>query len=281
MQGPTHQHGGQHDGGFGDEKNSKKLWRNGALAILGIAVVFWLFAWVLPPRMVRFVPTSLDVAIGEQQWEQVAPPSSYCTDPGPLAYVEELAQPLVDAYEAEPDSEFEFHFVVVDAKEINAFALPGGYVTVNMGLLEAAESGEEIAAVIGHEMTHVTHRHGMRAVMRQLGASAIVSLVFGGTSLETVMYAANGLVGQAHSRDQERDADDGGRALLMAAGIDPIGMATFFERLEQEQAGMPGALALLSTHPDPGERAETTREISAGFQATRDLPDPPADLRCR
>lgn len=267
----------QHDGGFGDDKNRKKLWRNGILAIVGIAVVFWLFAWVLPPRLVRFVPTSLDVAIGENQWEQVAPPSSYCTDPGPLAYVEELAQPLVE----QAGDEFEFHFVVVDSTDINAFALPGGYVTVNMGLIEAAESGEEIAAVIGHEMTHVTNRHGMRAVMRKLGASALVAVVFGGTSLETIMYAAEGLVGQAHSRDQERDADNGGRDLLMAAGVDPIGMATFFERLEQEQAGMPGALALLSTHPDPGERAETTREISAGFTATRDLPDPPADLKCR
>jgi predicted Zn-dependent protease len=105
--------------------------------------------------------------------------------------------------------------------------------------------------------------------------------VFGGTNLETILYAAEGLVGQAHSREQERDADNGGRELLMAAGVDPIGMATFFERLEKEQAGMPGALALLSTHPDPGERAETTREISAGFTATRKLPDPPADLKCR
>jgi predicted Zn-dependent protease len=267
----------QHGGGFGDETNRKKMWRNGVLAIAGIALVFWLVAWVLPPHLVRFVPTSLDVTIGENQWEQVAPAASYCTDPGPLAYVEALAQPLVE----QADSEFEFHFVVVDSKDINAFALPGGYVTVNMGLLEAAESGEEIAAVIGHEMTHVTHRHGMRGVMRQLGASALVSLMFGGTSLETLMYAANGLVGQAHSRDQERDADNGGRELLMAAGVDPIGMATFFERLKEEQAGMPGALALLSTHPDPGERAETTREISAGFTATRDLPDPPDDLKCR
>jgi Zn-dependent protease with chaperone function len=280
---PTHgapqQHGPQQhgDGGFDDESNRRKLWRNGILAILGIGLIFWLFAWVLPPRMVVFVPTSLDVTIGEHNWEQVAPPSSRCTDPGPLAYVEELARPLVE----QADSEFEFHFVVVDDEQINAFALPGGFVTVNMGLLKAAESGEEIAAVIGHEMTHVTHRHGMRAVMRQLGATAIVSLMFGSTSLEGVMQLAGSLVGQAHSRDQERDADEGGRDLLMAAGIDPIGMATFFERLEQEQANMPGALALLSTHPDPGERAETTRKISAGFNATRKLPAPPADLKCR
>jgi predicted Zn-dependent protease len=267
----------QHGGGFGEHKNRRKLWRNGILAILGIGLVFWLFAWVLPPRMVRFVPTSLDVTIGEHNWEQVAPAAARCTDPGPLAYVEELAKPLVD----QADSEFEFHFTVVESKDINAFALPGGFVTVNMGLLEAAETGEEIAAVIGHEMTHVTHRHGMRAVMRQLGASAIVSLMFGGTSLETILYLAENLVGQAHSRDQERDADEGGRALLMAAGIDPIGMATFFERLEKEQGNLPGALALLSTHPDPGERAETTRKLSAGFTVTRDLPDPPDDLKCR
>jgi predicted Zn-dependent protease len=112
----------------------------------------------------------------------------------------------------------------------------------------------------------------------------VVSLVFGGTGLETVAYAAEGLAGQAHSRDQERDADEGGRALLMAAGVDPIGMATFFERLEEEYEAMPTSMrkgfTVLSTHPDPGERAATTREIAAGFNATRDLPDPPADLRC-
>ena len=112
----------------------------------------------------------------------------------------------------------------------------------------------------------------------------VVSLVFGGTGLETVAFAAEGLVNQAHSRDQERDADDGGRELLMAAGVDPIGMATFFERLEEEYEAMPDSMrkgfAVLSTHPDPGERASTTREIAADFTATRDLPDPPADLRC-
>ncbi|PRQ06241.1 M48 family metallopeptidase [Enhygromyxa salina] len=250
------------------------------LALLGIAVVLWLVMWVLPPRMVGFVPTTVDVEIGESSWEEVAPAATHCTDPGPLAYVEELAQPLVD----EANSEFEFQFVVVESEEINAFALPGGFVTVNMGLLEAAENGEEIAAVLSHEMTHVTNRHGMRAVMRRLGAVTVLSVMFGGTGLETIAYAAEGLVGQAHSRDQERDADDGGRELLMAAGVDPIGMATFFERLEEEYEAMPEGMrrgfAVLSTHPDPGERAETTREIAAGFTATRDLPDPPANLRC-
>ena len=272
--------GSNHSGGFSDERHNKKLWRNAGLALGGLAIFLWLIVWVLPPRMVGFVPTSVDVSIGESQWEELAPPETQCTDPGPLAYVEELSAPLVEA----ADSEFEFHFVVVESEEINAFALPGGFVTVNMGLLEAAETGEEVAAVLAHELTHVTHRHGMRAVLRRVGAVAVVSLVFGGTGIENLAFGAEALVNQAHSREQERDADDGGRQLLMAAGVDPIGMATFFERLEEEYESMPESMrkgfALLSTHPDPGERAATTRELSAGFTATRDLPDPPADLRC-
>ena len=256
------------------------MWRNAALAIAGLGVFLWLIIWFLPPRMVVFVPTSLDETIGESQWEEVAPPSQHCTDPMALAYVEELAAPLVEA----SDSEFDFHFVVVESEEINAFALPGGYVTVNMGLLEAAETGEEIAAVIGHEMTHVNHRHGMRAIMRRVGAMAVVGIMFGGTGFETLAFAAEGLVNQAHSRGQERDADEGGRELLMKAGVDPIGMATFFERLEEEYEAMPEGMrktmALISTHPDPGERASTTREIAAGFTPTVDLPDPPDNLRC-
>jgi predicted Zn-dependent protease len=256
------------------------MWRNLVIAVVALIAGGWLVLWLLgllAARLVNWVPTDVDVAIGEQNWKELAPESAHCTDPGPLAYVEELAQPLVEA----ADSEFEFHFVVVDDEQVNAFALPGGFVTVNMGLLEAAETGEEVAAVIAHEMTHVTHRHGMRAVLRRVGGVALVSMLFGGTSLETVAWAAEGLSGQAHSRDQERDADDGGRAILMDAGVDPTGMATFFERLEADGASMPGAAVLLSTHPNPGERAETTREIAASFTPTRDLPDPPDDLKCR
>lgn len=269
-------------GGFGDPAHRKKLWRNAAIVVVVLAVLAWgvlKLLGAIAEQLVDFVPTEVDVALGEQNWQELAPLEAQCTDPGPLAYVEALSQPLIDAL-PEDEREFEFRFVVVESEEINAFALPGGFVTVNMGLLEAAESGEEVAAVIGHEMTHVTHRHGMRAVLRRVGGMTLVAMIFGGTDLEAVAFAAEGLANQSHSRDQERDADEGGRTMLMAAGVDPTGMATFFERLEALQGELPGAAILLSTHPNPGERAETTREIAASFEPTRDLPDPPDDLRC-
>lgn len=256
------------------------MWRNAIIVVGVLAAVVALAIWllgVLAERMVGLVPTEVDVALGEQNWEQLAPPASRCTDPELLAYVDELTAPLLP----HAGDTFEFQFVVVDSPEINAFALPGGFVTINMGLLDAAESGEEIAAVLGHEMTHVTERHGMRGVLRKVGGLAFVAMIFGGTNLETLAYLAEGLAGQAFSRDQEREADEGGRAMLMAAGINPNGMATFFERLEAEQGELPGAIQLLSTHPNPGERAETTREIAASFVASVDLPDPPEVLRCR
>lgn len=266
--------------GFGSEGSQRDMWRTAIVVLVSLVAVGALVLWLLgalAERMVGLVPTSVDVALGEQNWEQLAPPDSRCTDPELLAYVDSLTAPLLP----HAGDTFAFQFVVVESSEVNAFALPGGFVTINMGLLEAAESGEEIAAVLGHEMTHVTARHGMRGVLRKVGGLAFVMMIFGGTDLETIAYVAESLAGQAFSRDQEREADEGGRAMLMAAGVDPTGMATFFDRLEAEQGELPGAVQLLSTHPNPGERAETTRELAAGFVASVDLPDPPAELRCR
>src|SRR5690606_25076454 len=106
-------------GGFGDPSHSRKMWRNLFLALGGLVLGAWLVLWILgllAARLVGFVPTDVDVAIGEQNWEELAPESAHCTDPGPLAYVEALAQPLIAA----SDSEFEFTFVVVDDEQVNA-----------------------------------------------------------------------------------------------------------------------------------------------------------------
>ena len=260
--------------GFGHSK------RRIVIEIVGVIVVLGLGVWGILAAagaaagwLVGLAPTSLDEAIGEHVWPELAPESQRCTDPGPLAYVEALAAPLVEAY----DGPYTFRFAVIDAPAINAFALPGGYITVHMGLLDAADSGEEVAAVLAHEMRHVTERHGLRRIAHQLGGAAALGMLFGAVDMGALGGVAIGLMGRAYDRDQEREADAEGHALLVDAQIDPRGMTTFFERLAKEGASVP---ALLSTHPASAERSAAAAARGGLDGPARALPAP-SGLRCR
>lgn len=226
--------------------------------------------------LVHQVPVSADEALGETAWGQLAPESERCTQPETVAYVQQLAGPLVDAIE---DQGFRYRFAVVGSPEVNAYALPGGFVTVNMGLLESAESGEEIAGVLAHELQHVRLRHGTTRMLRAAGGRVILGLVLGWGDIGVLAQYAGDLVDLSYDRDQEREADEQGRRLLMAAGIDPGGMGRFFERLEAR--GGPGLPPILTTHPGHQERVAAARADAAGFTPTVTLPPPPPDLRCR
>lgn len=260
--------------GFGHSKRRVVVEIVGVVALLGLLV--WGGMWLVGAAagaLAGLAPVSLDRSIGEMAWSQLAPDDRRCTDPGPLAYVEQLAAPLIAAYEGP----HRFEFAVVDDPAINAFALPGGFVTVHMGLLDAAESGEEVAAVLAHEMRHVTERHGLRRVARQMGGAVVLGMVFGAADLGALSGVALSLVGKSYDRDEEREADETGHALLVAAGIDPGGMARFFERLAAEGVSVP---TLLSTHPGSAERSAAAVARGGLSGPARSLPAP-AGLRCR
>jgi predicted Zn-dependent protease len=242
----------------------------GGLALLGI--LLWLVR-SLAGLAVHWLPASFDESIGRPAWASMAPDTRRCTNPRLLEYVRGIARPLLETTK----SPFEFRFTVVDDSAVNAYALPGGFVTVNTGLLDAADSGEEVAAVLAHELAHVTERHGTQRVLRQLGTVALISLVFGGGDLEKPAELAGSLASSAYDRDQEAEADRVGLATLQGAGIDPAGMARFFERVSASAgAQIP---AFLSTHPDPGDRAERARAAAQAAPATTKLPAPPS-LNC-
>jgi predicted Zn-dependent protease len=244
----------------------------GVVGVL-LAGVLWLTRWGAE-RLATAVPVAFDRSVGEQSARLVAASSHPCTNPAAQRYVETVAAPLIAAL---ADRRFDFHFVVVDDAEVNAFALPGGFVTVDSGLLSSAESGDEVAAVLAHELQHVVLRHGTRRVLRELGTAALLGALFGGSDIAVPASVTRDFASKAYGRDEESEADERGLELMVRAGLDPRGMATFFERLAKTSEAPP---TILSTHPDPGDRAEKAKRVAAGTKATKTLPSPKG-IACR
>lgn len=136
-------------------------------------------------------------------------------------------------------------------------------MVVYTGLITAAESPGQLAAVISHEMAHATLRHGLSRISQTLGLTAAVSLLIGDTA--GIMAAAEEFFTAAsinsYSRQQETEADLEGVRMLHAAAIDPSGMPSLFELLKEEHGELPEALVWVSTHPDHASRIEETQSM--------------------
>jgi beta-barrel assembly-enhancing protease len=263
-------------GGFGHSK--RRVAAEVGIVVGGLALCVLLVVWIgknLAGWLTAFVPDSLDQTLGEQAFSTLAPEGQRCTRREAVEYIEGLVRTLPP----EVSGPYELKFAVVDSPEVNAFALPGGFISVNFGLLSKAESGEEVLGVLAHEIGHVRLRHGTRRILREVGTAVAIGALFGGTDISMPAGLVAGLMSSAYDRDQETEADDSAIEALRAAGIDPLGMSRFFERLATEGAAvhMP---ELLSTHPDPGDRAERTARMAKGTVITKTLPSP-RDLRCR
>lgn len=143
---------------------------------------------------------------------------------------------------------------------VNAVALPGGQVLLFDGLVQAAESPEELAGVLGHEVGHVRERHVMTAILRQFGLSILLS-----GANTTVGDTAFGLAAMGYSRDAEREADEFARERMAESNVSPLGAARFFERIGGDEEGEQNAvIGWVSSHPDPAERAKAYRAAARG-----------------
>ncbi|MDT7806698.1 MAG: hypothetical protein QOJ70_511 [Acidobacteriota bacterium] len=208
-----------------------------------------------------------DIELGEASAEEIRRQVFVLQDERTERYIQRLGERV--AAEA-PGYKFPYKFVVVASSEVNAFALPGGYVFVNEGAIEAAHSEGELAGVLAHEIAHVSLRHGTtqasRAYLAKTGMS-ILNAVSGGVQGDVGRVAA--VLGGAganvlflkSNREAELQADAEGARLMAAAGYDPHDMARFFERLyerggEREQEGP-------SDHPDPASRVAAIDKVIA------------------
>jgi len=194
-------------------------------------------------------------------------------------YVEDIGNRIVEAAGPQP---LRYRFYVVEDPSLNAFAAPGGHIYVHTAIILEAANLSELAGVMAHEVGHVALRHIARNYYRQrstgmlyqLGA-ALLSLFVGGAAAQGGMLAGQ-LAAVAYlnnfSREAEREADQFGVEVLPGAGINPIGLATFFETLLKQQGNQGRPPAFLSSHPATEERIANTRAAIAAADLPPDLP---------
>jgi hypothetical protein len=229
----------------------------------------WLlvFSTIAPPLNARVTPShgfnmfsaQEEVQAGQQSAAQVSKQLPVLPDSDPVTiYVQRLGQQL--AAHA-PGEKWPYTFHVVNQKEINAFALPGGPVFVNVGTIQAADNEAELAGVMAHEISHVVQRHGTRAASKQMAAQlplAILGGVMGQGALSQMaqmgLSFGFGSYFLKNSRTSESEADLLGTDIMYDTGFNPRAMADFFTKI-QEQGGTRGP-QFLSDHPDPGNRAQ-------------------------
>jgi Zn-dependent protease with chaperone function len=157
-------------------------------------------------------------------------------------------------------SRYRYQWFVAESSEINAFALPGGYVVVHAGLIKAAENADELAGVLAHEIQHVELRHSLKNMIHGLGWRAMLALALGDLSGGLLGDLANQLGALSYSRELEQAADLGALRTLRRAGIAPDGLLSFFDKLARKETP---SMTLLASHPATGDRIERLRQAIA------------------
>ena len=206
-----------------------------------------------------------DVELGQQAAGEVRQQMPLLNDGRTEDFVERIGDRLVDEIPAEfREPQFRYSFDVVNLREINAFALPGGPMFLHRGMIQAATSEGEIAGVMAHELAHVVLRHGTAQATKgqkfQLGALAgqVLGAVIGGRAGAVVSQGSQiglGTYFLKYSREYESEADLLGAQMMARAGYDPREMARMFQTIEKQGGG--GGPEFLSDHPNPGNRVQS------------------------
>ncbi|MGB0678145.1 MAG: M48 family metallopeptidase [Polyangiales bacterium] len=249
-------------------RRRRRTWLLGSLTVLVLLIVgLKLSAGALGSWLLGAVPHEVDEKLGEVGWTQMR---------GGLRIVhKDKTEKALDVMlrrlkKGGLSQRWQYELVLVEDKRVNAFALPGGRMVFFTGLIEKAKRPEEVAAVMAHELAHVTERHGTRRVVQSVGIIGALQVLLGDVGgiigLAKELLALSAI--NSYSRDQEAEADTEAVELLRQAHLDPMALATFFRRLEKEGGDVPDYLEWMSTHPSHEARVRAVRRQLKGREVT-------------
>jgi beta-barrel assembly-enhancing protease len=213
--------------------------------IIGVALTL--------PLVACGISQQQEIQMGQEYAQQINAQLPIVQDPELNRYINVLGDSIAGLTSRK---DLNWHFFIVDSKEVNAFAVPGGYVYVNRGLIERSDKMDEVAGVLGHEIGHVVRRHTVKQMEKEQGANVGITLacVLTGVCNSQVAGAAINVAGGAlfarFSRSDEAEADQEGFNNVVRAGISPEGMVSMFQKLLEERKTRPaGVEAWFLTHP--------------------------------
>lgn len=248
------------------------------------------------------ISTQQEVQMGTEYAQQINAQLPIVQDPEVVRYINVLGDSIARLAD---DRNLDWQFFVVNASEVNAFAVPGGYVYVNRGLIERAQKMDQLAGVLGHEIGHVVRRHSVQQMEKAQGANVGVTLacvltnVCNNQAAAAIINVGGSAAFAKFSRDDEAEADEEGVKNVVRAGIDPRGIPEMFRILLDERASSPSTVSSwFATHPLEEDRIQATeaqiakinpailngltadsRSFQAFKQRVRSLPPPPPGQR--
>lgn len=251
-----------------------------------LALILTLAAANLAPRSAaaRVIGRTSEISVGRETASVVEQFYTVDTDPVAAARVRQIGRRLVAVT---PDADFPFEFHVVESGEVNAFALPGGFIYVFRGLLQLLPTDDALASVLAHEISHVYRRHSIRQFEKNIVLSAGISAVLAGTGASGFGRASNvvqTLASLSFTRHDEEDADENGIRILTRAGYDPKAAAKAMEVVKRAAGDDKHTPSLLRSHPAPESRirklnamaVELLKQRGAAVSAKAPPPMPPA-----
>lgn len=237
------------------------IWAAGAVA--SVAAIIFVLVPLMAAQLAVLLPPEGEKALGDTTFQQIRTAlgetgfeTPICEDVGGNLAM----QAMYDRLNPSSDLPYDVQIHILDHEMVNAFALPGGRIVFFRGLIDQAESPEEVAAVLAHEIGHVVNRDPTRDALRSAGSLGVLGLLFGDFAGGTItLLLANQLINATYSQKAETAADDYAHGLLEAADISPAALGLMFERLLEEHGDAEGITAHFMSHPQMADRISAAK----------------------